>query len=266
MFHTACLLGLLLCWTVAATDCQGPARSVAAPPASVSAVSPAPSQSSTASPAPPPAGRPSPTEALVTALSRLDSSVGYRYSITSTLSYTVNNQPVEWKYTGQGATAPPDRYEWDLRGPTGQRWHVVGVAGETACQDDLGSQDSGCGLAWGGPSPGSSPYTAIAYLRFAEPTDSLEDVQSGGRDYYAFTFAPALASLGSLDDSHRKVVRQVWTATGTAWVDKGTGALRRLEVSVVSVASSGREQQTRLALTFFDLGQAIDIALPVPGR
>ncbi|MCL4534533.1 MAG: hypothetical protein M1370_05150 [Bacteroidetes bacterium] len=272
MFSKRCILGLVVWLSMMALACQSPLSraafaSTATPLHATSAdARPAPETEAPALTPSPPAGVGGPAALLADTLGRLDSSAGYRYSITSTLSFEIEGKPVDWRYTGQGATAPPDRYEWDIRGPAGQSWHVVSVAGQTVCSDSGGPQKTGCGLAWGGPSPGSSPYTAIAYLRFAEELGGLERVSMADRDYYHFTFSPSLAQLTGLDDSHQAAIRQVTNARGEVWVDKMTGTLRRVQIAILSVTPSGREQQTSLALTFFELGQPVDIVLPKAGR
>lgn len=273
MFSRGYLVGLVLWLSMAMLACQSPLSRAVSDNAATShpidstaqlASTPATLASASPSPAPPPLMEGS-AAVLADTLSRLDTAGGYRYNITATLSYSVEDKLVEWKYAGQGATAPPDRYEWNIEGPADQRWHVVGVGGQTACSDAGGTQTAECGLAWGGPSPGASPYTAIAYLRFSEETGELKFISLASRDYYNFTFSPSLIKLSGLDDSHQQAIRQVTKASGEAWVDRTTGALRRFQVAILSVTPSGREQQTVLALTFFDQGEPVEIVLPVTG-
>ena len=227
----------------------------------ITPTSPLPSPTATVEPLPSPTPVLGARQLLEETIAKLGRAGSYRFTISATHSYMFENTMVEWRYQGQGAYAAPARYEWSIEGQADVTLHVVAVGNQTYCADTRGRQTE-CSLAWGGPSPGSSPYTLLAYLRNFEGVGQLETSSLEGKDYYHFPFSPSKAEVAALDEAHQAAMASVSTVQGELWVDKATGLPRREKVVVECTVSPGRQQKVEMTLSFFDFGQPVEISLP----
>ena len=228
-----------------------------------------PTSSPTSVPTPTPATPAVPTETaaptaqqvLAQTVAKLDAASSYRFNIAATLNYAFENTTVEWKYQGQGAFSAPASYEWTIEGQADVMLRAISVDGKTSCADTRGIPPPGCSLAWGGPSPGSSPYTAIAYIRNVQQVGDLQTKDLDGKPHYYIIFTPSLSKVAALDTAHSAALGTVSGVSGELWIDIATGLPRREKVVIELSPPSRSKQRVEITLGFFDYGKPVEIRL-----
>jgi hypothetical protein len=139
---------------------------------------------------------------------------------------------------------------------------VISVAGQTRCADTRGVLGSNCSLAWGGPLPGTSPYTVIAYLRLPDKVVARGAKSLDGKEYDYFTFTPDKSKIAALSAAHAQEAAKVLDVQGEVWVDRKTGLPRREAVKVKAVSRTGQEESMDVTVDFSNYGEPVDISLP----
>ncbi len=117
-------------------------------------------------------------------------------------------------------------------------------------------------LAWGGPNPGSSPYTVVAYLRKYGEVGDLKVQSLGGREYYHLTFSPALQRVAALDAAQERAVAVVQSVKGDIWIDKDSRMPYQEQVIVKSKGPEGNEETVDMSLLFSDYNKPVEIKIP----
>ncbi|MCL4367751.1 MAG: hypothetical protein M1358_07130 [Chloroflexi bacterium] len=179
----------------------------------------------------------------------------YQFDVSAVLKNTV------WTYKGSGAFAKPDRMQWTLEGRADVVFHVVGAAGKVFCADSRGENTRDCSFAFGGPLPGSSPYTIVAYLKNAEQVGTLDEKTIGGVPHDHVTFSPSLPKVSSLDAGHSRALSGVSSVLGEIWIDKKSRLPVRENVEV-KTSSGSAEETVEMTLVFSKFNEQVDINLP----
>ncbi|MBI4320678.1 MAG: hypothetical protein HY675_19475 [Chloroflexi bacterium] len=226
-----------------------PAGSLARP----TAVPPAPTALTTS-----PTAAPSAQSILAESVRKLNDAESYKFSITASLLAPFEGKQREWKYKGEGAAARPDKYQWTLEGQADVFFKVVGVGDQVSCADTRGERRD-CSLANGGPRPGSSPYTVIAYLKNFAQVGEATTKSIGGADFDHLTFVPSLPKVSSLDTGHGRALSGVTGVTGEVWIDRQSRLPHQEKTVIRSKAQPSGEDVVEMTLVFADYGRPVDI-------
>lgn len=198
------------------------------------------------------------TEVLSQAVQKLNQVDSFKFKIDMSYNWTYEGQDQDWPFTGEGAWAKNDRFYSFLSGPADTELIFRIIDGNSQCEDTRGTI-ADCPKSFGSIGYGSSPYTAIAYLKnygtVADPTvKSLE-----GNDYYSIGFAPKLDKVASLDTGHAQALQKVSGVEGEVLIDKKDLTLKQETVKVKFVAATGATEIVSTTLTFYDYNKPVEI-------
>lgn len=262
------LIGLVIAASFA-TSCVRPSNNDGSPAATPSVTAkPAPQRTPTSSAQPssaatPKAGTPTPEPRLAfeAATRKLQEAKSYRFSIEAVHKTSAG----DWRYTGEGAFAAPNKFRSTLRGQADVTFVAVYDGQRAYCADTRGEQ-SACSVAWGGPAPGTSAYLALAYVRFPLKIEALSGLGATA-DEWRFRFVPELTTVAAQNKAFTSALSSVQGVTGELTVDPASMRPRQ-ERLVVNLQEQGRQAETvELLLRFHDYDQPVEISIPPsPGR
>ena len=216
-------------------------------------------------PTPLPKATPAPALAaqgiLAESVQQLNGAESYKFTIAATLRNVFEGKDREWKYTGKGSAAKPNRYQWTLEGSADALFEVVTSGGQLYCADTRGERKD-CTLASGGPNPGSSPYTVLSFLRNFDQVGEVTTKALQGADFYHMTFSPSLPKVSSQDAGHNRALANVTSVAGEVWIDKQSRLPQQERVLVKSKSPSTGEETVEMTVVFSDYGKPVDIRMP----
>ena len=195
---------------------------------------------------------------LEEAIRKLEEVQSYQIGIKAVLTSTFEGSPREWSYTGSGALARPDKIQWTLEGQADVYMRVVGSGGKVSCTDTRGPNTRDCSLAFGGPRPGSSPFTVIYYLKNFDRATALDQSTIGGTVYDRVVFSPSLEKVSSIDSAHARALSNVTSVQGEAWIDKKTRLPFRERVVVKSTSPRG-DETVDMTIEFSKFNEQVNI-------
>jgi len=204
-------------------------------------------------------------EVLSEAVRHLDQAQSFQFEVSAVLKSTQDGQPREWSYKGTGASAKPDKIQWTLEGQADVYMRVVASGDKISCTDTRGPNTKDCSLAFGGPRPGSSPFTVLSYLKNFEKVTVMDQQTIGGTSYDHLVFSPSLAKVSAIDPAHSRALSSVSSVRGEVWVDKKTRLPVRERAVVKSPSSSG-DEIVDTTIIFSKFNEQVNIEVPGQGR
>ena len=225
-------------------------------------VAPKPPSTPTIPPASPtlvpatPTSTPEPRLVFETATRKLREAKSYRF----TMEVVHRTSGGDWRYTGEGAFAAPNRFRSKLEGQADVVLLTVFDGQRAYCADTRGPRPD-CTTAWGGPVPGASPYAALTYLWTPGEVRLLSG--PGDANDLRFGFTPRrTAADGSSTPGPTPVAIQ--SVTGELAVDRASLRPRQERVTIKVQGPGGQTETVEFLLRFHDYDQPVEIAIP-PG-
>ncbi len=191
----------------------------------------------------------------------LNQTDSYQFAVSATAFTPFESKIREWRYSGNGAAAKPDKIQWSLEGQADVVFNVVSAGGKLHCADSRG-ENKDCSLAFGGPKPGSSPYTVIGYLKNFDSVGPLASKTVGGKEYYYITFSPSLTKMSSIDSAHSKATASVAAVNGEVLIDKSSKLPYQEKVTVKYQPQAGGGETVEMTITFARYNAPVDIKMP----
>ncbi len=208
---------------------------------------------------------PAPTRAAGSVLSetieKLDQAQSYQFEVSAVLMSMFEGRLRGWEYKGAGAFARPDKIQWTLQGQSDVHLRVASSGGNIYCEDSRGANTRDCSLAFGGPRPGSSPFTVLAYLKNAVQNQDVDERSVEGVIYDHFAFSPSLQKVSSLDSGHLRALSAVKSVTGEVLIDKSTKLPFQERVTVTLPSPTG-DETVQVILSFSKFNEPVEIRLP----
>lgn len=197
---------------------------------------------------------------LVESIRLLDQANSYQIAISSTLRTSIEGKPRDWKFSGTGEIARPASIQWSLEGSADTFFKVVRVGNQYYCADARG-ESKNCDLTFGGPRPGASPYTTIAYLRNFDQAGEPMTKSIGGKNYHYLTFAPSLPQVAAIDTAHGRALTNVASVSGEVWIDQNSKLPYQESVTIRYRPLASGEDTVDTTIIYEKYNQPVDIKM-----
>lgn len=195
---------------------------------------------------------------LAEAIEQFRQAQSFRFRVEIAHHWRLGDQPQTWYFQGEGAYQAPDRFVSRVWGPADTEFGLT-VQGSTVRALDTRGEIASPSLASGGPVPGGSPFTVLAFLRNAQEWFALAEPAAGDGSRLRAAFTPALAQVAALDAAHTRALSAFQQVTGQVEVDRATATLQKETVQIRYRRPNGDVERVEVALSLFAYNQPVKI-------
>lgn len=198
---------------------------------------------------------------MATAVDNFSNASSFRFQTSTVHDWEEGGVPQSWVFVGTGAYEAPGRFYSSMEGPADVFLRVRVSDGEIVAEDTRGLVPNPP-LDFGGPTPGSSPLTAIAYLRNQQQVSGFSLATLENEPVYRISYVPNLAQVAALDTSRPDALARVDAVEGQVFVTRDTSIIRQQIVTVRGTDPAGRPTTVEMTMRFADYDRPVTIPGP----
>ena len=195
---------------------------------------------------------------MATALDQFAQAGSFRFQTSTVHDWEEAGVAHSWVFVGSGAYEAPGRFYSFMEGPADVFLRVVVRDGAILAENSRGPVPNPP-LDFGGPTPGSSPLTAIAYLRNQQQVSGFALATLENEPVYRISYVPNLARVAALDTGQPDALARVDAVEGQVFVTRDTSTIRQQIVTVRGTDPAGRPTTVEMTMRFSDYGRPVTI-------
>ena len=193
---------------------------------------------------------------LTQAVGKLQAAQSYRFTISAVHRWSFEGQEQEYSFSGSGAYSS-DRFQSHMEGPV-DTFFWVEIIGDTVQARDARGDVPGPPTTFGGPGPGTAPYTVIHYLINLGEVEGAGTATLSGIDAYHYRFWPQMTAITALDEAHMEAMKRVKKVEGEAWVDKKENIILQEKVKVDFLNPQGETESVTMTVSFSHFNEPVE--------
>jgi len=193
---------------------------------------------------------------LTQGAAKLATAQSYRFTVEAVHRWRFEGREQEYSFSGSGAYSA-GRFQSQMEGPA-DTFYWVEIMGDSVRARDTQGDIPNPPTPFGGPGPGTAPYTVIHYLINLGEVKGAGTATLSGTDTYHYRFWPQMTAMTAMDEAHMQAMKQVKKVEGEAWVDKKENIVLQEKVKVDFVNPLGEPESVTMTVSFSHFNEPVE--------